>query len=92
MTDNDACMSLGADSDDAPESDECSALSWESCADCLLWGRRELGCTCEKAAGDAASPMKQYKVTLLPASTKQPPRTLADMFPKLQLARARAKR
>ncbi len=64
----------------------------KGCADCLLWGRRELGCTCEKAAGDAASPMKQYKVTLLPASTKQPPRTLADMFPKLQLARARAKR
>ncbi|CAL8464180.1 g3715 [Coccomyxa elongata] len=53
---------------------------------------RELGCTCEKAAGDAASPMKQYKVTLLPASAKQPPRTLADMFPKLQLARARAKK
>ncbi len=55
-------------------------------------GHRELGCTCEKAAGDAASPMKQYKVTLLPASAKQPPRTLAEMFPKLQLARARAKK
>ncbi len=60
----------------------------------LLPWCRELGCTCDKApnAGADKSPMKQYKVTLLPPGTVQPPRKLADMFPKLQLARARAKK
>ena len=55
---------------------------------------RELGCSCDKAtvAGADKSPLKQYKVVLLPPGTAQPPRTLADMFPKLQLARARAKK
>lgn len=56
---------------------------------------RELGCSCEKAgaaAGDEASPLKRYKVTLLQPGTAQPPRTLTDCFPKLAIGRARAKK
>lgn len=45
--------------------------------------RRELGCTCTAAVG-TASPMKQFRVALLPPGPKAEagPKRLRDYFPK----------
>jgi len=40
---------------------------------------REMGCVCTPAAG-SASPMRQFRVALLPPSS--PPKRLRDYFPK----------
>lgn len=67
----------------------------QSCLDvnrhCTCVLNREMGCVCEKAKG-MESPLKQYRVMLLPpGSGAQPPKKLADAFPKLALARAKRK-
>ena len=48
-------------------------------------GCRELGCVVTGASRSVAeSPLKQYKVELLPGNTSTgPPKTLAECFPKL---------
>lgn len=56
-------------------------------ADCCLFCCRELGCVCTAAKGSpAASSMKPYSVSLLPAQTV-PPKTLRDYFPNLKIGR-----
>ncbi|KAL3159889.1 hypothetical protein ABBQ38_010286 [Trebouxia sp. C0009 RCD-2024] len=76
------------------EDGEMTSETFESLRECLRMASielvsrlRELGCVCTAAKGSpAASSMKPYSVSLLPAQTV-PPKTLRDYFPNLKIGR-----